>query len=199
MLSSPHATDLAVTLGRTADARHECAIVRDDAHVHRPVRSAAGYSDGGRTSGGRPAPSVGIATFTASPGSSLVFGIWSEEISGYDLAVSGSENYNIAVTLAGGVYSFGFDVHEPSYQGTAPAPLGCNAACFDTTFAIEVFSGVTSLGSFNYNAPNDPSGAVGGPLGFFGIHSSTAFDRIVVRDSTDTNDNGRKGTLPFKG
>lgn len=133
---------------------------------------------------------VGAVTFTNGPGSVIAFNNFSNELAGNDLGVSGVENFN--ATIAGGAYAFGFKVHEPTYFGTnsgSTGTWGCNAPCFDTTFRIEFFDGATSLGSFTYNAPDDASTAAGGPVGFFGVTSSIAFDRVQVRDVTNQIDN----------
>jgi hypothetical protein len=126
---------------------------------------------------------IGTATFTSA--NSIIFGDWSNEITGFDLAISGGENFNLSI--AGGAYSVGFDLHEPT---TAGSPPGCNAAvCVDSPFTIQIFFGSTSLGIFQYNAPDDNSTAIGGPLGFFGVHSSSRFDRVEIRDVNDNLDN----------
>ena len=133
---------------------------------------------------------VGAVTFTNGPGSVIAFNNFSNELAGNDLGVSGVENFNAAI--AGGAYAFGFKVHEPTYFGInsgSTGTWGCNAPCFDTTFRIELFDGSTSLGSFTYNAPDDASTAAGGPVGFFGVTSTIAFDRVQVRDLTNTIDN----------
>jgi hypothetical protein len=135
---------------------------------------------------------VGSVTFTDGGGSSIFFGAYSNEISGNDIAISGAENFNMAI--AGGAYSIGFNLHEPSYE--QPVPSGCNVAtCIDSTFSIELFAGAASLGIISYNAPDDPDDNIGGPLGFFGVQSSVLFDRVEVRETIGTNDNEHFGNV----
>ena len=132
---------------------------------------------------------VGAVTFTSPH--TIAMTQRSPEISGNELSVTNQEHFNMAI--GGGAYAIGFDLHDPSYQKgtTDPGNWGCaqpgsvgSSACFNSTFTIEIFSGVMSLGKFSYNAPDDSDPDVGGPLGFFGVHSSTTFDRVEVRDIT---------------
>jgi hypothetical protein len=123
---------------------------------------------------------VGPVTFGNAASSSVTFGDWSNEISGFDLAITGNENFNLLIG-GGGVHAIGFDWHEP--MNGSPAP-GCHVpSCTDSSFTIEVLAGSTSLGVFAYNAPNDNSTAPGGPLGFWGLHSSVLFDQVRVRET----------------
>jgi len=150
--------------------------------------AAGGTSIGALPPSGRSGTVVGPITFTnGGGGASIVFGTWSNEIAGYDLAISGPENFNLAI--AGGTYGIGFDMHEPTTPGVGVA-FGCNSqTCVDSPYTIEIFAGSTSLGSFAYNAPDDTSTAAGGPLGFFGVRSSQLFDRVQVRDLNGNIDN----------
>ncbi len=138
---------------------------------------------GALPSSGANGTAIGNVTFTSS--NPIVFGNWSNEIGGFDLAISGAENFNM--TIASSANSIAFDMHEPT---TASGPPGCNAAvCVDSPFTIELFSGTTSLGTFQYNAPDDVSVNSGGPLGFFGVYSSISFNRVEVRDVNGNLDN----------
>jgi hypothetical protein len=134
---------------------------------------------------------VGDVTFTyAGSFGYLGFNNVSIEIAGNNLGVGGVEEFDMAI--AGGAHALGFDLHEPAYNNMGNfSNLGCNAGlgCVDSPFSIELFSGNSSLGTFVYNAPDDLSANVGGPVGFFGIHSSELFDRIEVRDLSDNLDN----------
>ncbi len=124
---------------------------------------------------------VGGVTFVTDSGT-LAFGDFSSRVPNNEMIISGAENFH--VTLPANTFSFGFDIYEPNFVGVS----GCNATCFDTNFSIEIFSGATSLGLYNYNAPDD-SGTGPVALGFFGVHSQLAFNRVVVRDLANTNDN----------
>ena len=135
---------------------------------------------------------VGSVTFTAALGSSLALNPAYTNEFDRPLAISNEENFNM--DISGGAFSIGFQIHEPSYNRPYPTfstNFGCNATCHDTLFRIELFSGAISLGYFEYNAPDDRDFNENGDsaLGFFGVHSDTAFDRVTVRDITDTPDN----------
>lgn len=151
------------------------------------VAATSAQSIGALPGSGGSGTVVGNVTFTDGPGASLVFSALSNEIPGNDLGISGPENFN--ATISGGAFAFGFRLHEPTYRGTSSPVNGCNGACVDTTFSIEIFAGNTRLGTFNYNAPDDTSDSAGGPLGFFGLQSDIKFDRVQVRDVTGNIDN----------
>jgi hypothetical protein len=151
------------------------------------LAASAATSIGDLPATGHSGTAVGVATFTNGPGASINFGNFSNEIAGNDFDISGPENFNLGI--AGGAYSIGFDVHEPTYVGSSLSVNGCNAPCFDTTFQIQLFAGALVVGTFQYNAPDDASSAAGGPLGFFGAFTSMPFDRVEVRDLTNTIDN----------
>ena len=59
---------------------------------------------------------VGPITYKEVAGSNAVFFDYSNEISGSEIGISGVENFNMRV--AAGVYSIGFAIHEPTYQGS---------------------------------------------------------------------------------
>lgn len=137
---------------------------------------------------------VGGVTFTTDSGS-LWFGDFSTRVPNNEMIVSGAENFHM--TIPGGVYSLGLDIFEPTFTDAS----GCNTACVNTNFTIQVFAGATSLGLFPYNAPDD-NGTGPVVLGFFGVHSDVLFDRVVVRDVTGNSDNEMfanvlTGTLPL--
>lgn len=126
---------------------------------------------------------VGAVTFSNGPSGTSVFGSYSNEIGGYDLATSGVENFNMVI--AGGAHAIGFDLHEPSYASST----GCNAPCVNSPFRITLLDGTTPLGSVIYDAPNDAGSAAGGPLGFIGLVSTIRFTRVEVRDTSNNIDN----------
>ena len=140
--------------------------------------------------------SVGGVTLTTDSGG-LFFGNFSSRVPGNEMILSGPEDFH--VTLPSGVFSIGFDLYEPTFGGAS----GCNTTtCVDDNFSVEVFAGSTSLGSFTYDAPDDDGTAPVAPLGFFGVHSCVAFNRVVVRDVTGNLDNEMfanflKGSTPI--
>lgn len=103
---------------------------------------------------------------------------WSSKISEpFDLAINGVENFDVGA--AGPLFSFGFDFHEPS--NPASVQDGCFAPCFDSTFTVTLLNGAIPVDSFSFNRPDDV-------LAFVGVASTAAFNRIEIRESTNTID-----------
>lgn len=100
-------------------------------------------------------------------------GEWTTLNPGNEIAVNGPEN--LTAELSSSVYSLGFDFVEPTDRT-------CNAPCFDSTFAVQLFDGVTLVDSFQFNAPDNV-------LAFVGVWSDTAFDSARIIDLTGTIDN----------
>jgi hypothetical protein len=147
------------------------------------------------TAGPTSSLTVGGVTFVTDSGS-LFFGNFSTRVPNNEMIISAEESFH--ANLPGGIFAFGFDLYEPNFSG----PSGCNTAvCVDDNFSIQIFAGTTSLGSFTYNAPDDNGTSPVVSLGFFGVCSSVAFNRVVVRDVTGNLDNEMfanflTGTLP---
>jgi hypothetical protein len=125
--------------------------------------------------------SLGGLNFTNEPGSSFNSDRnWSTLIDeAFDLAINDVENFNIDSVAP--LYSFGFDFHEP----TTPSPSDpntCNATCSDSEFIVTLKNGGALVDSFMFNGPDDM-------LAFVGVTSTDPFDRIEIRDHTDTIDN----------
>jgi hypothetical protein len=176
----------AAILSLAASASHaEIVSFADDSAGFAAATGAT--SIGAFPSSGGSGTQVGAVTFTNPTNTGvanvIAFSNYSNELAGYDLAVSGVENVDLAI--AGGAHAIGFHVHEPSYATST----GCNATCFDTTFRVELLSGTTSLGYVDYNAPDDASPLAGGPVGFIGVYSDVQFDHVRIRDRTNTIDN----------
>ncbi len=123
---------------------------------------------------------VGTVTFTITPPSSELYigaagkpvvpGLdWTAINPGPDIAISDIENLN--VDLSSPVVSLGFDFVEST------TGIGCKFTCVDSTFSLTLKNGLTSIGSFQFNAPENV-------LAFVGVHSDTAFDRVEIRDIT---------------
>jgi hypothetical protein len=147
------------------------------------VAATGAASIGNLPAGVGPVASLGVGGVTITTASgSLYFGEFNSRVPNNEMIISGDEDF--VVTIPGGVFAFGFDLYEPTFGG----PTGCNTTCVNTSFTIEILAGTTSLGSYAYDAPNDTgSGPVN--LGFFGVHSDVAFDRVVVNDVTGHSDN----------
>ena len=136
-----------------------------------------------------PGFTVGSASFTTLSGQlfmgtgGLFPGVvtdWSASLPGNDIAISGVESFR--VDLVAPVYSFGFDFFEPNVNSTTfPVTDDCFAACFDSTFTVNLYSGATLLGSFNYNAPDAVAA-------FVGAWTDFAFNRVEIIDTTATID-----------
>ena len=127
---------------------------------------------------------LGGLTFSDVSGSSMVSNVnWSTLISEpTDMAISGVESFN--VNAAGPLFAFGFDFHEPT-TSTPPGPQfpdTCNTTCVESTFTVTLRNGAALVDAFTFNAPNDV-------LAFVGVASTVAFDRIEIRDTTNTADN----------
>ncbi|MCL4800862.1 MAG: PEP-CTERM sorting domain-containing protein [Burkholderiales bacterium] len=122
--------------------------------------------------------SLGGLTFSNHSPSSFNSSVnWSTLISeANDLALNGDEEFNI--DAAGPLFAFGFDFHEPSLS-TPPGPTfpdTCNTACVDSTFTVTLLAGAVVVDAFAFNRPDDV-------LAFVGVASTTAFDRIEIRES----------------
>ena len=108
-------------------------------------------------------------------------GEWTGLLAGDELAISGPEDMDVTViNLGGDVFSLGFEFVEPSGAGTN-VPL---AERMDSTFAVSLFSGGTSIDSFSFNAPDDQAA-------FIGIWSypDQGFDSVQIRETIGTHDN----------
>jgi len=128
---------------------------------------------------------VGSVTFTITPPSSELYigaaGVnvvpgldWTAINPGPDIAISDIENLN--ADLASSVFSLGFDVIEPT------TGFGCNnTTCVDSTFSVTLKNGPTTVGSFQFNAPDNV-------LAFAGVSSTLAFDRVEIREIIGNND-----------
>jgi hypothetical protein len=105
---------------------------------------------------------------------------WSASLPGNDIAISDVESFR--VDLASPVYSFGFDFFEPNVHSTSfPVTDDCFAPCTDSTFSVNLYSGATLLGSFNYNAPD-------GVASFVGAWTDFAFNRVEIIETVGSLD-----------
>jgi len=121
---------------------------------------------------------ITIAPGSSLPGSSAPF--VGSVFGGAGFAISGVENFS--GRLAGGGYmtSLRFEIYEPTTTQTLE---GCNTACVDSTFSLELFDGTTSLVSFTFFPTDDAITGVEVADGFY------TFDSFVVTETVGTNDN----------
>lgn len=130
--------------------------------------------------GRRNSSTVGDDTFSdVPPGAGIWIGTgtsfdWTPINPGNDIAVDGIEDLN--VDLANPVFALGFDFVEPSVDCAVDPRL-----CFDSTFEVTILDGLTSVGVFTFNAPDDV-------LAFVGVWSDVSFNRVEIRDLTATVD-----------
>ena len=90
---------------------------------------------------------------------------------GFEISVSG--NSNIDVSLSAPVLAFGFDIVESTDDAI------CGAACAESTFNIELFSG--GMGGMSIALINGftPGNDI---LEFFGVHTDMLFDFVEIRE-----------------
>lgn len=93
------------------------------------------------------------------------------------LAKSGIEGFDLIPLKT--INSLGFTLYEP----TSGALLnGCNAACAQSTFEIELFSGVASLGSYSVAPPDNV-------FNFYGFWTTDAITKVTIRETVGSLDN----------
>jgi len=111
------------------------------------------------------APSINFFIGAGSAG--IPNGDWTSIIPGNDIAISGSENLDVA--FAAPVFSMGFQFHEPTCSNTntgnncglgasGQVEIGTdvpNGAEVDSTFTVTLKNGVNTVASFQFNAPDD--------------------------------------------
>lgn len=126
---------------------------------------------------------VGSVTFHDLTGMGLVLGgadyswflpgfDWTTRNPGNDLAVTGMDN--LLATFAAPVYSAGFDFVEPGANDPeSPYAFGPGYDYVNSTFAVILLSGSTTVGAFAFNPPDNT-------LSFAGVWSDTAFDGLRI-------------------
>ncbi len=138
------------------------------------------------------APSIvsvdGVLTFNTASGG--LVSNWEatsgvSRFAGPDLAISGTENFDVAVQFGEDRYAFGFGI----YESTSSALAGCNTTCVDSTFTISLFNdGVLLSPSYTLSPADDVAQ-------FWGLHTDFAFDAIQIRETTGGIDNEIFGTF----
>ncbi len=118
---------------------------------------------------------VTFSTTDFATSTDVFFGQWSTLISGFEIAISGSENLNISINLGTDVSSFGFDFHEPTT--TNQVVDGTNTPfSHESIFTIDLFNSSTFMDSVIF----DP---LGDQLEFFGLTSNMGFDSIRITEN----------------
>ena len=114
----------------------------------------------------------GLLTFSPVTGGSTRFFTLnaSTRLPGNELLMSGTESFNVAIAN-GPVFSFGWDFVEPEFD-----PQISTEPFFDSTFTVTLLDGVTPVGSFPFNAPNDTAA-------FVGVCTDVAFDHVEIRET----------------
>jgi PEP-CTERM motif len=130
----------------------------------------------------------GVITLNTASGSlisnwEVTYGV--SRLAGPDLAISGVENFDVAVQFGDDRYAFGFGIYESTDSGSA----GCNDTCVDSTFTITLWNnGVQLSPSYLLSPANDV--AV-----FWGLQTDFAFDAIKIRETIGGIDNEIFGTF----
>ena len=119
---------------------------------------------------------VGDLSFSNPSGDNIFIGTgdatqWTALNAGHDIAISSTEDLNI--DLAAPVTAFGFEFIEP--QTGVPGFV-------DSTFTVELFDGITSVGTFTFQRPNDQ-------LTHVAAASPAPFDRVEIRETTGAGEN----------
>lgn len=180
-------TALCIAIPALATSAHAGLVTFDDEAAFLVATGATAQPaipDSGSQGG---AASLGGLTLTTGPAATdLIFGAagrtwsdWSTVIPGNALAISGDESFN--VDFAAPVASFGFQVHEPS--ATTNPPDATNTGTFiDSVFDVTVLNGASVVGTASFAPDNDV-------LTYFGLASTSFFDRVEIVETTGTNDN----------
>jgi hypothetical protein len=119
---------------------------------------------------------LGTLQFDTQSGSFWV-GNWTDRLAGAELAISNTEDMDVAVIgLGGNVYSLGFEFVEPESDWGRNAP---QAPFTDSTFTVSLFAGGSAVNSFMFNAPNDQAA-------FVGVWATLdqGFDTLLIRETT---------------
>lgn len=114
----------------------------------------------------------GSLTFALAGGASnFVIAEWTTRLPGKDLAISGTEEFNVTID-SGLVHSFGFDFVEPENDPNV------NGTFAESTFTVTLLDGASSVGSFQFSRPNDSAEFVG-----VWADAGQAFDHVQVRET----------------
>ncbi len=117
---------------------------------------------------------LGDLTFNAA--NTMFIQEWSARLAGSELAISGFEDLNVSISSPIELLAFGFDFVEPQFDPNVNAPF------VDSTFSVTLLSGNVTVGSIEFNAPNDQAY-------FVGIRSTVPFNRVEIREIAGNNEN----------
>lgn len=98
---------------------------------------------------------------------------WTLLLTGPDIAISGLENMDAMVSFP--VFAFGFDFVEPTV-------VNVKALFEDSTFTVTLKDDSTTIGDFDFNAPNDVAA-------FVGAWTDVAFNTVEIRETTGRSGN----------
>lgn len=129
-----------------------------------------------------PSTELHIGTANLGPGCGGVVNCdWTLRLAGADIAISGVENLNAAVSLGGPVYSMGFDFVNPVLDPNVGAPAT------DSIFTVTLKDGATLVTSFSFGTPS--ALWPGDAATFVGFWGGALFDRMEIRETVGTHDN----------
>jgi hypothetical protein len=109
-------------------------------------------------------------------GDSVAAPDWYPQTPGHDMAFGWE---NMQVSMAGPVYSFGFDIVEP--DATMPSFGGTPE---ESTYEFLLFNGASFVGRVQFEGTSIPNDVEA----FIGVWSDRPFDRVVVNDITGGDD-----------
>jgi len=133
-------------------------------------QATAAYPTGGQ--GPYTAYLSGAATLSSS--NPFYFGAYTSRLAGGVISIDGLEHLSVQWVLA--MHSFGFDFVEPEFDPLVNAPF------VDSTFSVTLRNAGVSVGTFQFNTPNDTAA-------FVGAWSTVAFDRVDILETTGNIEN----------
>jgi len=111
--------------------------------------------------------SVGFDAAAGVVGLGLTFSDFSTLLPGNELAISGVENFNAVLKVP--VFSLGFDFAEAEQDNSLNGPF------VDSTFTVNLLSGMSLVDSFSFARPNDIET-------FVGVWSDIPFTKVEIRE-----------------
>lgn len=99
---------------------------------------------------------------------------------GAGFAISGVENFTGTLASGGKMTSLRFEIYEPT---SIQKLEGCNTACVDSTFMLQLFNDGAQVFSANFSPADDTINGVEVAAGFY------VFDTFVITETVGTHDN----------